>query len=240
MSEVRTMPTDLLLLPGLNNTGAVFDEVRDALPRTVRAHAPDLPALETVEALADAVLAAAPPRFWLAGYSFGGYVALAVLARAPDRVRGIALVCALPGADTPAQVTKRQEAIAAAERGGYEDNAAGSKRPFHPESLQRPDLLARRRAIVQAYGAVRYIAHCRACIARPDRTALLDGWRPTLLVTGSHDVVVPHASVQALAERIPGSQFERIEGAGHLVPLEQPAALANVLARWVGHGSTGD
>jgi pimeloyl-ACP methyl ester carboxylesterase len=77
---------DLVLVPGLNNTHAVFDGVVAALPPAIHAHALDNPALDTVEAIAAAHLAALPARFWLAGFSFGGYVALAMLALAPERI----------------------------------------------------------------------------------------------------------------------------------------------------------
>lgn len=227
------MAVDLVLLPGLNNTAAVFDEVAAALPAAIHAHCPDLPALATVEAIAEHVLVDAPERFWLGGFSFGGYVAMAILAKAPERVLGIALICSSPKADTEAQAARRRDAITGAEKGGYEETAASSTAPFHPDSLKRPELLARRREIVRAYGVERYIAHCHACIARPDRTALLDGRRPTLLVTASHDTVVPGAGVRSLADQVPGSEFARIEGAGHLLPLEQPRALAALLADWI-------
>ncbi len=227
------MAVNLVLLPGLNNTAAVFDEVTAALPVTIRAHCPDLPALTTVEAIADYVLADAPARFWLGGFSFGGYVAMAVLAKAPERVLGITLICSSPTADTAAQAARRLDAIASAEKGGYEETAASSTIPFHHDSLKRPELLARRREIVRAYGVERYIAHCHACIARPDRTALLNGQRPTLLVTASHDTVVPVTGVRSLADQVHGSEFAQIEGAGHLLPLEQPRALATVLADWI-------
>ncbi|GAA0504306.1 alpha/beta hydrolase [Pigmentiphaga daeguensis] len=230
------MPADLVLLPGLNNTAAVFDEVTAALPDGIRGHGVDLPALETVEELADHVLREAPERFWLGGFSFGGYVAMAMLERAPERVQGIALICSGPAADTPAQVAKRHEAIAGARQGNYVETAAASTAPFHPDSLARPELLGRRRAIVQAYGAPRYVAHCSACIARPDRTALLDGSRPTLLVTTTHDKVVAPAILERLAAAVPGSRLETLAGAGHLLPMEQPAALAKVLARWIADG----
>ncbi|WP_338616965.1 alpha/beta fold hydrolase [Pigmentiphaga sp. CHJ604] len=229
-------PAELVLLPGLNNTAAVFDDVKAALPDTLRTHCPDLPALDTVEDLADHVLRDAPPRFWLGGFSFGGYVAMAVLDRAPERIQGIALICSGPAADTPVQAAKRREAIAGARQGSYLETAAASTAPFHPDSLARPDLLARRRAIVQAYGAQRYIAHCLACIARPDRTGLLDGRHPTLLVTTTHDRVVAPENLARLAADVPGSRLEIVADAGHLVPLEQPRALAGVLARWIAHG----
>jgi pimeloyl-ACP methyl ester carboxylesterase len=227
------MTAQLLLLPGLNNTAAVFDEVVAALAPGIHAHTPDLSAQPTVEALAQEVLATAPPRFWLAGFSFGGYVALAVLAAAPERVAGLALICSLPGADTPAQAERRRESIARAERGEYEAMATSATAPFHPDSLLRPALVARRRDIIRAYGAERYIAHVRACMARPDRSALLDGSRPIWLVTASHDTVVPTAAVRELAARLPGSGLSCIDGAGHLLPLEQPRALARVLSDWI-------
>lgn len=227
---------NLVLLPGLNNTAAVFGAVAQALPADIQPHCPDLPALTTVELLAEQVLRDAPATFWLGGFSFGGYVAMAVLALAPERVQGIALICSSPLADTPVQRARRLDAIRLAEQGGHEASASASPLPFHPDSLNKPELIALRRDIVYAYGSQRYIAHCHACMARPDRSALLDGRRPTLLVSASHDVVVPVAGVRAVADQVPGSQFELVDGAGHLLPLEQPQALADVLTGWIRRG----
>jgi len=94
-----TACNDLVLVPGLNNTHAVFDGVVKALPAEVRAHAVNNPALDSVDAIAQALLPTLPNRFWLAGFSFGGYVALAILAAVPERVQGIAMLCTAPFAD---------------------------------------------------------------------------------------------------------------------------------------------
>lgn len=228
------MTVNLLLLPGLNNTGAVYRETIARLPEGIRAQAPDLPALDTIEAIADAVLRDAPPRFVLAGHSFGGYVALAVLERAPERVQALALLATSARADTPEQAPKRLQAIAAVQSGDYVEIASSSTAPFHPDSLAQPALLARRREIARAYGAERYVAHVRATMARPDRTALLDGRVPLLWVTGSHDSVIPVARQREEATALPGCRFEVVDGAGHLLPLEQPAALAARLGDWIG------
>ena len=228
------MSLDLLLLPGLNNTPSVFDGVVSALPATVRVHCPSLPALSTVESIAQQVLHDAPARFWLAGFSFGGYVALAVLAAAPERVAGMSLICSLPKTDSPAQASRRLAFIAQAQAGGYESLATSTALPFHPDNRQNQDLLARRLQMVRQYGAERFIAHCQACIARPDRSLLLDGRRPTLLVTASHDEVVPTAEVRALGESLPEARLVVVDGAGHLLPMEQPPALACALTDWMG------
>ena len=195
------MTQTLVLLPGLNNTRAVFDGVLAALPPPVAALALDNLALDTVEAIAAAHLAQLPERFWLAGFSFGGYVALAMLAQAPERVQGIALLCTAPFADSEAAAQKR---------------------------------LAARQAMVQDYGPARYAAHVRATAARPDRSALLDGSRPTLVLAGSHDKLFTPEALAAYAARIPGAQQRVVGPAGHLAPMEQPRAVAEALAQWMG------
>ena len=56
------MTQKLVLIPGLNNTQAVWDGVVAALPPGVLALAQDNPELESVEAIAQALLAGLPER----------------------------------------------------------------------------------------------------------------------------------------------------------------------------------
>ena len=224
----------LVLLHGLNTTAAVFDGVRNALPRALPVHAPDLPALADVDAIAAELLKALPERFHLVGFSFGGYVALAMMAIAPERLSGLALVCSGPQADTAAQASARRQAIHTAANGGHAELvAAQTAAAFHPDSLGDAQLMQRRTAMVAAYGAERFMAHQEASLARPERGALLDGRVPTLIVAGSHDKLFTPDNQRALAQGIPGAEFHAVPGAGHLLPLEQPGALAAHLARWV-------
>jgi pimeloyl-ACP methyl ester carboxylesterase len=232
---MNTSLPHLVLVPGLNNTRAVFDGVLAALPPTVDARALDNPVLVTVEAIAAAHLAQLPERFWLAGFSFGGYVALAMLAQAPERVQGIAMLCTSPFADSPAASQKRLTALEAVAQGRYfEMVAAGVANSFHPDSLANEPLMAARDAMVQAYGPERYVAHVKATAARPDRSALLDGSRPTLVLAGSDDKLFPPATLANYASAIPGAVQAVVQGAGHLAPMEQPQAVAQQLSRWMG------
>ena len=72
----------LLLLPGLTCTPELWDGVREALPVGISCTALDNPPLEDIDAIATAILREAPPRFALAGFSFGG--PCAVRGAAPD------------------------------------------------------------------------------------------------------------------------------------------------------------
>lgn len=227
----------LALIPGLNNTAAVFDGMAQHWPPGVAAQALDCPPLESVEAIADALVEQLPSRFWLAGFSFGGYVALALLERHAARVEGIALICTAPFADTPQQAERRSASLAAVREGRYfqmvEAQAANA---FHPDSLVNADLMAARRRMVQAYGPDTYAAHVAATIRRPDRAHLLDGRIPTCVVAAAQDQVFPPEAVSRYARAIPGAAFHCIDGAGHLLPMEQPTALAGCLAGWMRGG----
>lgn len=53
---------------------------------------------------------------------------------------------------------------------------------------------------------------------------------PTLVICGTQDKMTPPASSEQIASRIPGAKLVLIEGAGHMVMMEQPEAFNNALA----------
>jgi pimeloyl-ACP methyl ester carboxylesterase len=225
----------LALVPGLNNTRAVWDGVVAALGDRVQCVSVDCPALDTVEEVADALLAQLPQRFWLAGFSFGGYVALAMLERAPQRVAGLALVNSSTRADSDAQRAARAKSISTAQAGGHEAMmAAQAPVVFHPASLSNAALMRARGAMVRDYGPERFVAHLHACASRPDRSlALAEAACPLLLVAAADDRVVPTALQKLTAEAVPRARFVEIADAGHMLPMEQPQALAAALQSWL-------
>lgn len=57
---------------------------------------------------------------------------------------------------------------------------------------------------------------------------------PTLVVAGAADRFLPRAHAEAYAAGIPGARLEIVDGAGHMVPMEQPAALAALVREFLG------
>jgi pimeloyl-ACP methyl ester carboxylesterase len=73
----------------------------------------------------------------------------------------------------------------------------------------------------------------RACMDRPDRTAVLAAaQRPVLFIGGEQDRVVSLRRQRESAEAA-SAVLEIITGAAHQVPLEQPVALAGALSAWL-------
>lgn len=227
--------TDLVLIPGLNNTGQIWDGVAKYLNGSVQCHTPTCPALPEVEAIAAHLLEELPQYFHLCGFSFGGYVALAMLERAPERILGLALIGSSAAADTQQRKENRLKSIQRAQAGEYETMIGGQAHLiFHPDNLERPDLQNIRLQMQKDYGADRFIAHQLASIHRPDRTEVLIAANiPTLVIAGEEDRVIPSEGQQKMAERIPGATFRSIAGCGHMLPLEKPEELGECLGSWI-------
>jgi pimeloyl-ACP methyl ester carboxylesterase len=61
---------------------------------------------------------------------------------------------------------------------------------------------------------------------------------PVKIIWGREDTVVPVDRAERLAQMIPDSELEIIDGAGHLIQYDAPAQLAVALHRWLRHVST--
>src|SRR6266571_8581768 len=82
----------LFLLCGLLCDETIWADVPDRLASVADVHVMSFAGFSSIAGMAGQVIAAAPPRFALAGHSMGGRVALEVWRRAPERVTALALL----------------------------------------------------------------------------------------------------------------------------------------------------
>lgn len=227
---------DIVLIHGLNSTSQSWSEVTASLPSGLRSAAVDCPALSTVEQIAEALIATLPERFHLVGYSFGGYVALALLELFPERIASMVLMATSSFADTDEQRDYRARAISAALALGH-DAASLEQFPkcVHDDHRDNRRMLELYRTALRSADVARYVAHQQACMRRPDRTAVLArALKPLLLITPEADNIVPVRRQLRSIHGIPGAESRQVPGTGHLLPLEAPSAIAGLIADWVG------
>jgi 3-oxoadipate enol-lactonase len=242
--EAGTGPT-VLLLHGYPLDGAMWSGVARVLSTTFRVLKPDLPghgenpvpAPSTLAAHADfveAILAELPGPVGLAGFSMGGYVALALMKRRPEKVRALALVDTRAGADDEAGRGKREEAIALVQAQGVEAIAqAMVPKLLSPDGVRKPDLVERLTRMIKRQKPETVAADLVAMRDREDRTGLLPSIAvPTLAVVGELDALTPPAESEAMAAAIPGARLVTVPGAGHLAPMERPRAVAAALSEF--------
>ena len=190
---------------------------------------------DRVEALADAVLRAAPERFALAGLSMGGIVAMAVADRAPERVERIALMDTNHLPDGGPVAAARGPQMEAVRAGRLRAVVRDEMKPrYLAPGPGRGPILDLVLDMAMALGPEVFLAQSRALMARPDRSETLRGLRmPALVLCGRHDALCPPARHEAMAALIPGARLVVVEDAGHLPTLEAPGAVARALEAWL-------
>jgi pimeloyl-ACP methyl ester carboxylesterase len=224
----------LVLIPGSLNNARVWDGQAAALGALAQVHVADVTQGDSTAAMAETVLAAAPPRFALAGFSLGGYVALEMMRRAPERVSALALVSTSARPENPEAIPGREKMMALAERDF--DRMLANMRPFMlaAANIGNADLNAALDTMMREVGAAAFVRQSRAVIGRADSRDLLPGIAcPTLVAVGAEDRVTPPKFAGEIAATIPLARLEVIADAGHLLPMEAPAALAQAMRQWL-------
>jgi pimeloyl-ACP methyl ester carboxylesterase len=198
--------------------------------------APNLPGREPDNDLrrwAERVLDVVPATFVAVGCSMGGYLAFELWRRAPERMVAAALIDTRAGSDTPEGLEGRRETIRLLREEGF-DAFWDAQRPKLFGASASPDLVERARAIAGEQPLENLVATVEALASRADsRETLPEMSVPMLVVVGGEDVITPPAESEAIAASVPDGRLVRIDGAGHLLPLEQPAALNEELHLFV-------
>lgn len=228
----------VLLIPGNMCTDRLWTPVAERLiaeGHTVR-HAPVLDQYSTVE-MADAVLATIDETVVTIGFSMGAIVAAEMARRAPTKIAALGLIAFNASADLPerAEVRPRQQAEVRA--GRLTAIVADELKPNYLAAANRrdADLLDTVMRMAHAVGPEGFIAQSEALRLRDDlRPALPHLTMPVMLACGSEDRLCPPEWHRNWASKIgSNAQFDEIAGAGHLLPLEQPDALADALLGWL-------
>lgn len=225
----------LYLLPGLLCDETVFAPQVATLGDLCEIRIPVFRGLDSIDAMARAVLADAPPRFSVAGFSMGGRVAFHLASIALERLERF---CAFDTGVVPAseaELPKRQALMDIAYKDGM-DALAGAWLPPMLHEAQRNDaaFTAPLKDMIMRFSPQDHEKQIRALINRPDvRPVLPTIACPTLIACGAQDGFSPPADHEAIAAAIPGAKLVVIEGSGHFLPVEQPAAFNEALRAWM-------
>ncbi|MFI6207798.1 4-carboxymuconolactone decarboxylase [Streptomyces sp. NPDC051041] len=173
-------------------------------------------------------------RFGYTGCALGGAVGIELALRHPERLASLALIAASPRFGTADEFRQRGVIV---RTNGLDPIARTS-----PDRWFTGGFAAAQPAITEwAVQMVRttdpgcYIAACEALASFDVRHELARVGVPTLVLVGSEDQVTGPAEARTLVAGIPDARLAVVPGASHLVPVEQPAAVTDLL---VTHFST--
>jgi pimeloyl-ACP methyl ester carboxylesterase len=226
----------LILVPGLLCDAALWRGQVEDLSDIAQPWIADVTRDDSMTAMAQRVLAEAPPgRFALAGLSMGGYVAQAILREAPERVERVALLDTTATADTPEQTAGRRGLIDLAEKGDFK-GVTPRLLPLlvHPDRLNDKPLTDAVMAMTERVGKDAFLRQQRAIMGRPDNRPNLPKINcPALVLCGRQDQMTPLPRNEEIASLIPGARLEIIENCGHLTTMERPWETSVAMRQWL-------
>jgi pimeloyl-ACP methyl ester carboxylesterase len=223
---------DLVMIPAFGCDERLFRDIVPVLDEFVRPRT----IIATASTFADCVaqvLETAPRHFIVLGISFGGRVALETALAAPERVEGLVVIGAGPGAHPDiAKGLQRSRRLRSgemegvlADMGAMIAHLPGERGPatrdlfirmgrdMGPETMARQsDSLAHRSDLTPRLSTI-------AC--------------PALMLWGAHDQFVSTADGLALSAAIPRARYTEIASVGHFPSLEAPEETVAILAHWL-------
>jgi pimeloyl-ACP methyl ester carboxylesterase len=223
----------VLLLHAFPFDARMWDGVRPALAGAgFETVAPDLPGAELelgFPAWAEHVLGTVGGDFVPVGSSMGGYLAFELWRQVPEGIAAMALIGTRATPDSPEQREAREDSIRLLGEAGRE--------PFWEELAPRlfaadadPAVVRAARESALAQPITGLVTAQETIRDRVDsRPSLPTIDVPVLVLVGEEDRLTPPSDAEAMVAALPNARFSRIAGAGHLVPLEQPAAVAEQL-----------
>ncbi|MEI6043920.1 MAG: alpha/beta fold hydrolase [Chloroflexota bacterium] len=235
MEEGRGTP--LVLLHGFPLSCAMWGPQLVHFSRNYRVIAPDLRGfgktslqpdqISTMELIADDIVALLDhlklERAVIVGLSMGGYIALALYRKYPERVQALVLCDTKAEADNEEARAGRYNLIEEVrEKGNSVVAEAMLPRLFAPNTYRhQQETVAQVAGLIERNNPAGIIAASAGLAERPDSSGLLPEIKvPALVIVGKDDAVTPPEGARQMAQQIPDWQFSIIPNAGHLSNLE--------------------
>lgn len=170
------------------------------------------------------------------GMSMGGYVLLNLLERYPDRVAASIFITTKAGSDDKAAKARRAALAEATRAQGIQPVAEAFRSPlFAPATLtDNPALVDEVFDWIRATPPLGAACGLLAMGNRKDYVPLLGSInQPALVVGADKDQAIPVEHARILAEGLPNAALCVLQGGGHLVNLEQPAAFNQAIVEFL-------
>ena len=222
----------IVFIPGLMVTGRIYEHQALELGQRHPVLFANHWSHGSMAEIARAILAVAPSTFALAGMSMGGYVALEIMRRAPERVEKLVLMSTSAKPDTPERSEDRRKQVAAAKSAG---NMRAWAKTLYPK-LVRParhedvPLLREFIEMAEQLGVEAFARQIEAIIGRADSRPLLSEIKvPTLVVASKDDTLITPDNSEEIARGVPDAKLELVEHCGHMGMIERPETYTKLL-----------
>ncbi|MYM67533.1 alpha/beta fold hydrolase [Pseudoduganella sp. FT55W] len=184
------------------------------------------------EQMQELIGAHAAPKANLVSFSLGAYLAVEFALAHPERVNSLVIIASSAKGLQEKEKATRLRIIPQLEKNHYTGMTQMRLREIlAPEHMDDPAIVDVIQTMAVELGKDVLLTQFRTTIERPDlmsRTGELHC--PMMVVASANDKLVAVTDVSEIKQHYPAAQLHILsEGAGHMIPLEAPQALANHL-----------
>lgn len=242
--EVKGEGAPVILLHGFPMNQNVWREFSASISETTKVFTPDLPGFGQSPLTADITIDSVAVELinWiketgiskpvLIGHSLGGYVSLAMAAKAADLFSGLGLFHSTAYADTPEKKESRTKTVEFIRKNGVLAFTSNFIQPLFANA-DHPAIALVKNITVQSPEKT-VIAYTEAMRERPDRQNILKELPyPVLLIGGEKDKVVPTESLQKQVGLCRFPDLHILPGVGHMGMFESPSEAAQIIQAFI-------
>ncbi|WP_163835985.1 alpha/beta fold hydrolase [Spartinivicinus ruber] len=225
----------VLFLPGMLCDQRVWQYQIDHLKAVCQPDFLDLRNYGRLEQMLSAIAKASTFESIIIGFSMGGYLALEYALQGEVLFKKLAIIGTTAKGYPESEKSMRRQLLTQIQQGQYTGMSLERLRLMvHPDHHQNNELLDLIKQMEQDAGEQVFINQLTATLNRENREPLLSNiQQPTLLVAGKQDQIAPYKAVSTMASLVPDSELHILENCGHMIPLEQPQPLTDILKEWI-------
>jgi pimeloyl-ACP methyl ester carboxylesterase len=217
----------VILLHGFPFTKELWNDFAPTLGEGYKIYAPDLPGFGGSEAPSNYSIPviAAELLAWIQeeailecvviGHSLGGYLALSMVAQAPDQFAGLILFHSTAKADNEEKKQSRDKVVEFIDRNGVEAFTSNSVLPLFADKNHTAIGTIKKMAAMSTAESLK--GYTRAMRDRNERVDVLKNFtKPTLFIVGKEDPGIPVESVKSQAATSSTVEVQILEGVAHM------------------------
>lgn len=225
----------VLFLPGMLCDQRVWQYQMDQLADLCQPDFLDLRNYSRLDQMLSAIAKASTFESIIIGFSMGGYLALEYALQGEVLFNKVAIIGSTAKGYPESERNMRRNLLSQIKQGQYTGmNTERLQLMVHPNQHKNDELLNIIKQMEHDAGTQVFINQLTATLNRENREPLLEKiQQPALIVGGRQDQIAPCKTIETMASLIANSELHILENCGHMIPLEQPRQLTNILKEWI-------
>ncbi len=224
---------NILLIPGFMTDETLWFDMKPELSLLGNIIYGNISLGKDLQEIAFHNIAISPDRFILIGFSFGGYVARWIASLVPERIEALVLVATSNRLDSDSQKMIKHRTAEVVKKESFSGlSLATIQTSLHTHNKNNKKLIKHIKEMGLRLGTDVFVH--QLTLQRENPTYLPNTQHyPVLIIASANDELRTLAEAEALQHEFPGATLRVLEGAGHMLPLEQPATLVKTISAWL-------